>query len=162
MTPEEIFKYTQMAVDVAQNSQHPTSKVGACLVGENFEISRPNFWPCPVKEKIGTDTKIGNASGTIHAETACLLAADQATMGAVVFSTDPSCPNCAKNMAEAGVRHLYIDHKGFEKYYAETRMRDFVELTLPICTAAGMGVSHVYRKQERIEDIIAPSATPNF
>ena len=153
----KIFEYMQAAVEAAQTSEHPSSKVGACLVGDGWEISSPNFWPAPIKEKIGTDVKIGNSSGTIHAETACIVQAPGATNGASMFSTDPSCPNCMKNMAVAGIKHLYIDHKGFEKYFAQTRMEDFENLTLEICRNQGIAATKVFRKERRTEEILPPS-----
>lgn len=117
-------------------------------------LSSPNFWPAAIKDSIGTQTRIGSSSGTIHAETACIMTASQPTRGAHIFSTDPSCPNCMKNMVEAGIRHLYIDHKGFEKYYAKTRMTDFETLTLAICKANGVGVTTIFRKEKRTEEIL--------
>ncbi len=146
----------QTAVEAAQTSEHPDSKVGSCIVGDGWQFSSPNFWPQPIQDKIGAGIRVGNSSGTIHAETACLLLTPNATYGASMFSTDPSCPNCAKNMAEAGIKHLYIDHKGFEKYFHQKRMADFETLTLEICTAAGIGVTRVFRKEGRLEEIIAP------
>jgi len=162
MNQDDVFKYMQMAVEAAQTSAHPTSKVGACLVKDDVAIARANFWPEVIKDRIGTDVKIGSSSGTTHAETACILDCAVAVAGADVFSTDPSCPNCTKNMAEAGVRHLYIDHKGFEKYFAKTRMKDFEDLSLAICRASGMGVSHVYRKEKHVEEILAENDVPDF
>ena len=162
MNSDDIFKYMQMAVEAAQTSEHSTSQVGACLVSGDISLARPNFWPKTVKTLIGKDKNIGNSSGTVHAETACILDCETSVEGSFVFSTDPSCPNCAKNMAEAGVRHLYIDHKGFEKYFAKTRMKDFEDVTVPICRAAGMGISHVYRKDKRIEEFLPESDTPDF
>ena len=162
MNQDDIFKYMQMAVEAAQTSAHPTSKVGACLVKDGQAVARANFWPEAIQKRIGTDVKIGNASGTVHAETACILDFSIAVAGADVFSTDPSCPNCTKNMAEAGVRHLYIDHKGFEKYFAKTRMQDFESLSLAMCRAVGMGVSVVYRKEQRVEEQLAENDAPDF
>src|SRR5690606_25083203 len=100
MVFDHIFTSIQRAVEVAQTSAHPNRKVGAYLVGQNnsFAIARSNFWPATIQETIGIESRIGNASATVHAETACLLFAPSATGGAAIFSTDPSCPNCAKNM----------------------------------------------------------------
>ncbi len=157
-----LFELMQRAVDAVHSSEHETSKVGTFLHTREGEIAHANFWPPLIKDRIGTDVKIGNASGTVHAETACLLHAPFATKGGIMFSTDPSCPNCAKNMAEAGIKHLYIDHKGFEKYYAQKRMEDFESLTLPICRAAGINVTRVFRKEERLEPLVevAPGYVP--
>ena len=126
-------------------------------VDEGWHIARPNFYPAAILDAFGHDARVGNASGTVHAETACLLNAPHATKGGAMFSTDPSCPNCMKNMIAAGIAALYIDHKGFEKYFHKKRMEDFENLTLPLARAAGMRVYKVFRKEERGEEIVSPS-----
>lgn len=154
-----LFDHMQRAVEAAQTSHHPESKVGSALViNDQIINASPNFWPPAIEHRLGKIDKIGNTSATIHAETACLLHATQATEGASIFSTDPSCPNCAKNMAEAGIKHLYIDHKGFEKYFAQKRLEDFKTLTIPICQAAGISITRIFRKEKRTEEILNASA----
>lgn len=156
----------QKAVDIVQQSAHPTNKIAATLAGitaqgAEFSISRINLWPDAIRDKIGTETRIGNSSGTLHAETACLLAAPR-TDGSAFFVTDPPCPNCVKYMAEAGVKALYIDHKGFDKDFAKRRGGHFETMAMRICEHAGIAVYKIFRKEERMEPIlqIAPDYKP--
>ena len=71
-----------------------------------------------------------------------------------MFVTDVPCPNCVKNMAEAGVRKLYIDHKGFTKDFALRRSGHFDNMALRICEKAGIAVYKIFRKEQRIETIL--------
>lgn len=153
-----VFSNMQDAVDIIQQSPHPTNKISATLAGTNsndepFRISRTNYWPAPIKDILGTDTKIGNSSGTIHAETACILAAER-TRNASIFVTDLPCPNCIKNIVEAGIKALYIDHKGFAKDYAIRRGAHFEHMSLRMCEKAGISVYKLWRKEERIEPLL--------
>jgi deoxycytidylate deaminase len=156
------FEMMQMAVDIVGTSPHPTNKIAATLsgidhAGVTYTLSRTNCWPEAIEKKIGRDRKIGNSSGTIHAETACILAAPQ-THDSSLFITDPPCPNCAKNMAEAGIRHLYIDHKGFEKDFAQRRGDDIRSMSLNILKTAGISVYEIFRKDRRIVPVIDMSS----
>ncbi|MCF8496099.1 MAG: deoxycytidylate deaminase [Alphaproteobacteria bacterium] len=148
----------QSAVDIVGESAHPVNPVAAALAGSDrngapFSLAMTNEWPPSIRDKIGTDTRIGNASGTVHAETACLLHAPR-TDGASLFVTDPPCPNCVKYMAEAGIKALYIDHKGFEKDYAQRRGHDFEQMSLRICRAAGIAVVLLFRKEQRLQTLL--------
>ncbi|MEZ5919581.1 MAG: deaminase [Alphaproteobacteria bacterium] len=146
----------QAAVDIVGRSPHPDNKIAATLTGDNFSLSATNYWPAPIEEKIGRNIKIGSSSGTIHAETACILEASRrgiVTKGAQLFITDPPCPNCMKNMAEAGIKALYIDHKGFDKDFAQRRGHHFAHMSMKIAEHAGIGVYKLFRKEQRIEPI---------
>ncbi len=150
----------QRAVDIVNTSAHPTNKIAAAVSGTDaddnpFLIAMTNYWPDRIHTCFGMDARIGNSSGTIHAETACLLNAP-GTDGASVFVTDPFCPNCAKNMAEAGIKAVYIDHKGFAKDFADRRGDDFDDMSLRICRKAGMEVYSINRKNETLEPIFEP------
>lgn len=152
------YELMQMAVDIVGTSEHPTNKVAATLAydfaGEpSYVLSCTNYWPEAIAEKIGREMRIGNASGTVHAETACLLNASH-TNGTSLYVTDVPCPNCVKNMAEAGVRALYIDHKGFTKDFALRRGGHFENMSLRICEKAGIAVYKIFRKEKRIETIL--------
>lgn len=149
------YEMMQRAVDIVNSSPHPTNKIAATLHGTEtnghaFTVSETNYWPGSIESKIGRETKIGNSSGTIHAETACILHAPR-TQDAELFITDPPCPNCAKNMAEAGIKTLYIDHKGFEKDFAQRRGNLFASMSMRILDAAGIPVFVVFRKERRLE-----------
>ena len=157
----------QQAVDIVGSSLHPANKIAATLFGKDrngkeFSVSRTNFCPPSILEKIGTEDRIGSASGTVHAETSCLLAAPAPTDGASLCITDPFCPNCAKNMAEAGIRTVYIDHKGFKKDFVARRAHAFEDMSMRICEKAGISVYELWRKEERLIPILqfSPSYVP--
>ena len=154
------FNYMQSAVNTIKQSPHPTNKVAACLVGEDYVISHSNFWPKRIEKQFGQDQKIGNSSGTIHAETICIIAASGKTEGASLYVTDPPCPNCMKNIAEAGITHIYIDHKGFTKDFAQRRSNDFENMSLRICEKAGINLFTINRKAKQIETMITKD--PNY
>ncbi len=147
----------QKAVDIVNGSPHPVNKIAAALAGEGpdglpYSVAMTNYWPERIHARFGAETRIGNASGTIHAETACLLTAPR-TEGASLFVTDPFCPNCAKNMAEAGIRTIYIDHKGFAKDFAARRNAEFEAMSLRIAAKAGIAVYEINRKEETLSPI---------
>jgi dCMP deaminase len=152
------FDEMQKAVDIVNTSPHPANKIAACLFGTDergmaYSIARTNFWPQPIADKIGTTLRIGGASGTVHAETAVIFAGSY-TNGASLCVTDPFCPNCAKNMAEAGIRTIYIDHKGFDKDFASRRGDEFLNLSMSICEKAGISVYEIRRKEQKLSPIL--------
>ncbi len=152
------FDEMQKAVDIVGTSRHPSSKVAATIFGTDqnrkpYSVSKTNYWPKPIADKIGIGKDIGNSSGTVHAETACILAAPY-THGASLCITDPFCPNCAKNMAEAGIKTIYIDHKGFSKDFAERRGHHFKNMSMQICERAGINVHELNRKEKKLTPII--------
>lgn len=147
------FIAMQEAVDIVGNSPHPTNKVAATIIGRGNRISCTNYWPTPILNAFGTQMDIGNSSGTVHAETACIIAAPHATEGASLCITDPFCPNCAKNIAEAGIKTIYIDHKGFEKDFFARRGGHFQTMSMQICEKACISVYEIWRKDERVVPI---------
>lgn len=156
------FEEMEKAVDIVNDSLHSHSKVAATIYGkttngEPFSLSSVNYWPDEIYRRIGPETRIGDSSGTVHAETACLLKAPY-TKDAAICVTDLFCPNCAKNMAEAGIQKIYIDHKGFEKDFAQRRGTHFQNMSLRICEQAGIEVYKINRKEKTIENIFIPPA----
>lgn len=143
----------QMAVDIVLSSPHATSKIAATIFKDDVSFSSTNIWPVIIEEKIGTEHRIGSSSGTLHAEVSCLLNFPIATEGASLCITDPFCPNCAKNLAESGIKKIYIDHKGFEKDFAQRRSGDYESMSLRIAQRAGISLYQVWRKEGRIEPI---------
>lgn len=146
------FDQMQSAVDVVNTSVHPTNKVAATLFTDAFSISKTNYWPSVIEQAFGQDIDIGSSSGTVHAEVACILASP-VTEGASLCVTDPFCPNCAKNIAEAGIKTVYIDHKGFDKDFAARRGDHFKNMSLQICARAGISVYELNRKEQTITPI---------
>ena len=146
----------QAAVDIVHQSPHPKNKIAATIAKDDWNFSCVNHWPAAIENTIGREPDIGNSSGTIHAETACIFEAmrqGNATKNASIFITDPPCPNCMKNMAEAGISKLYIDHKGFDKDWAKRRGMSFENMSMRIADKAGIDVFEIYRKEERYEII---------
>jgi dCMP deaminase len=156
--PFSPFSMMQHAVDIVGTSHHPTNKIAATLAGvdqagQPYHLSAVNFWPEPILQHFGIDQRIGGSSGTVHAETACVVRAPK-TKGAQLFITDPPCPNCVKNVAEAGIKEIYIDHKGFDKDFAHRRGDEFASMALRICQRAGISVYRLFRKEQRLESIL--------
>lgn len=155
------FHAMQAAVDIVNTSAHPTNKIAAALFGtygdgQSFCVTAINHWPDLITQKLGPGARVGGSSGTVHAETSCILQAP-ITAGASVAITDPFCPNCAKNLAEAGIKTIYIDHKGFDKDFAQRRADDFSEMSLRIVERAGIAVYAINRKEQTLAPLITPA-----
>lgn len=147
-------------IGVVAESPHPVNKIAAGIAGadqggQTYFIARTNHWPTSIENKLGRIERIGESSGTVHAETACILDAPL-TQDASIFITDPFCPNCAKNMAEAGIARVYIDHKGFTKDFAERRGHHFKNMSLEICAKAGMEIYEINRKADQLTVLHKP------
>ncbi len=148
------FDAMQAAVDIVLTSPHATSKVAASLFNDTTLIARTNHWPEKISSELGTEQRIGNSSGTVHAEVQCVLDFPEPTDGASLCVTDPFCPNCAKNIAEAGIKKIYIDHKGFDKDFAQRRGNEFSSMSLRIAARAGISIFEVNRKDKTITPIL--------
>lgn len=150
------FTAMQAAVDIVHSSEHPTNKIAAAIFNEEarWQYACTNLWPDIIERTIGRDARIGNASGTIHAETACIFEAafrhNHATEGAAIAVTDPPCPNCVKNLAEAGIAQIYIDHKGFDKDFAKRRSGYFEDMSLRLAEKAGISTYEINRKDKTV------------
>lgn len=159
--PSDPYDLMQRAVDVVGSSAHETTKVAATLAGRDpvhgfFSLSRTNYWPGLIEARLGRAARVGASSASVHSEVAVALHAPHATQGASLYVTDPFCPNCAKNIVEAGIREVYIDHKGFDKDWAQRREEHFTEMSLAIMRHAGVAVYTLFRKERRIEPLFLP------
>ncbi|MEM6811351.1 MAG: deoxycytidylate deaminase [Pseudomonadota bacterium] len=143
MSKSQIEKIRDRTREEAQKSPHPKNKIAATIWHpnnpDNF-VTCTNSYPEVISDVIDTRKKIGNASATVHAETNLMANAAFPTEGAHIFITDPFCPNCAKNMAEAGIARIYLDREGFEKDFFKRRQDEFVEKSLKIIEHAGISV----------------------
>jgi len=157
----QIIKAMQDAVDVVLTSPHPDNKVAATLFHGTDTISKTNDWPEIIVQKLGKDIRIGDSSGTLHAEVNCLIHSEFATIDASLAITDPCCPNCAKCIAEAGIKKVYIDHKGFEKDFAARRGGEFQDMSLRILAHAGVSLYEVIRKENKIRMLYEPPVDCN-
>jgi dCMP deaminase len=144
----------QAAVDIVLSSPHPTNKIAAAIFAGDSIAVRTNGWPGRIEEILGTEARIGRSSGTVHAEVTCLLDFSIPTDGASLCVTDPFCPNCAKNIAEAGIKRIYIDHKGFDKDFALRRGSEFQSMSLRITARAGISIYEARRKEGLIVPIL--------
>ncbi len=150
------IKSMQQAVDVVLTSPHPENKVAATLFRDEHSISLTNDWPPVILEELGTEQRIGDSSGTVHAEVNCIIHSSFKADGASLAITDPCCPNCAKCIAEAGIKTVYIDHKGFEKDFAARRGDEFQDMSLRILAHAGISIFEITRKESKIQKIYTP------
>jgi len=69
-------------------------------------------------------------------------------------------PQLYENSAEAGITHIYIDHKGFDKDFAKRRGHHFENMSMRICEKAGINLFKINRKAETITAISEPK--PNY
>ncbi len=149
---DRAFKAMQAAVDIVNTSPHPTHKISSAVFNDDFLVTATNYWPKAIEDTIGKDKRVGHSSGTVHAETAAILKAPM-TYGASICITDPFCPNCAKNIVEAGIKNVYIDHKGFSKTFWEMNDDHFKNMAMEIMAKAGVNVYELNRDTQDINQI---------
>lgn len=154
-----IIKRMQDAVDVVLGSEHATSRVAACVFHPDHPEAAPatgiNSRPDCLKAHFAWDARLGSSSQFVHAEVSALGKFYGPYRGAHLCVTDPFCPNCAKAMAEAGVRTIYIDHKGFQKDFIARNGDEFQSMSMLIAEKAGISVYMVNRKEELVMPILA-------
>lgn len=157
--PKIVIDAMQAAVDIVHTSEHDRNKISATIFSDDpyngTLYSAVNTRPAPLTETFPWDARFGNSSSFVHAETFC-IAQTRHSADLSMCVTDPFCPNCAKNMAMAGIKNAYIDHKGFHKDFATRRMEYFKSMSQTIAENCGMGIHIIYRKLGVIETILAP------
>ncbi len=164
------FKMMDAARHSAPRSPHPTNKIAAALWHPDLPaqaVIKTNQWPKEILKHFGKSEKIGNSSGTIHAETNAILNAKFPTQDTSICITDPFCPNCAKNIAEAGIKNIYIDEAGFDGDFFKRRGGEFETMSMKICQNAGINVFSIHEKTQKMrsileiaKDYIAPLDSP--
>lgn len=138
--------FMQLTVALTADSPHQVNKIVATVKGADAQglpyiVSRTNFWPGAL-EPVARELEIGNSSGWIHAETAALFDSP-CTQGAAIFTTDPPCPNCMKNIIEAGIAEVYVDAAGFRKPYAEFAGEQALKMSEDMAARAGISFAKV-------------------
>jgi hypothetical protein len=151
------FEAMQHAVDVVSDSEHPTNKIAACLFKNDDFITSTNYRPQPFINHFILGDKLGSSSQYTHSEVGCAFKAPFDIQGGSLCITDPMCPNCAKAIASIGIKYVYIDHKGMDKDFIKRRGNDFETMSLLMMERAGIGVSILHRKDQKIETLIAQS-----
>ncbi|MEM8833013.1 MAG: deoxycytidylate deaminase [Pseudomonadota bacterium] len=154
---DALFTMMEEVLEAVPRSPHPTNKIAAGIVfDDEHNLVKTNEWPHIIDEKIGRDTKIGNSSGTLHAETNALFHSPLPTEGAAMFITDPFCPNCAKNIVEGGIKTIYIDRDGFNRDFFKRRGNHFEEMSMRIAEQAGVCVYALNSEDKTIKTIWEP------
>ena len=156
MTP---FQAMQHAVDVVSGSEHPTNKIASCLFNDDQFVTCFNYRPKAFIDNFELGRKLGSSSQYVHSEIGCILKTTFDLNGASLCITDPMCPNCAKGIAQSGIKHVYIDHKGMEKDFIKRRENDFETMSLLMMERAGISVDIVYRKEEKLESVLKSKQT---
>jgi deoxycytidylate deaminase len=156
--PALIIKHMQSAVDTVLLSEHAVNRIGACIFNEQTNFTARNHRPACLHNHFAWDARLGVSSQFIHAEMAAIAGFKGTLRGAHMCVTDPFCPNCAKNMAEAGVRSIYIDHKGFQKDFINRNGDEFASMSMLIAEKAGISVYMVNRRESIITPILEQAA----
>lgn len=159
------FKRMERALVTEKNSPHPTHKVGAYIhCHENTPSiedlpANHNSWPEPLERTIGHNTKLGNASTTIHAEIAALadIPCFTSSRNADIYITDLPCPNCAKTIAEAGIANVYIDSHTHNTPLGLKIKPYFEQVSLLMFKKAGVGVYEMNAQDKAISTILNPT-----
>lgn len=127
----------------AAASPHPTDKIAAQILYRDGSYDPAHFNARPdavVARHVPLTLKIADRSLYVHAETRALVSATRATRGASLLVSDPFCPNCAKQIALAGIRRIVIDGAGFAKLYFAKNEQAFRTLSLSVATLYGVKV----------------------
>lgn len=151
------FTHIKMALEIEEQSPHPEHKVGALLHGNDtrkqpFLVAKSNFWPPLLEDAIGYDKKLGNASTSVHAEIATILDAP-ATEDASIYITKLPCPNCAKAIAGARIKNIYIDSGTHNTELGQRTKPYFDEVSLLILKSAEINVFEVDIEKNKIHTL---------
>lgn len=160
-----IYNAMQRAVDTVPLSPHKINKIAACFWGTNlkgkpFLETSSNFYPKDLETYVQSGKRFQGKSGYIHAELGAILKQKGGWQEAFIAITDPPCPNCMKHIDSAGIKAVYIDHKGFEKDFFQRRITDFTKYSLGIAEETGISLFKVYRKEKKIIPILLPEIQP--
>jgi len=158
----QIFHTLKRSIEEAERSPVPAYKIAALIHGTNkdgqdYTHMRTNHWPNVIYERLDVTQKIGNSSATIHAETAAITSYPCGTKDTDLYVTDPFCPNCAKNIAEAGLARVFINKHGFSGRFYKNRKIPFHTMSLEIMKRAGISVFKVDADKKEIEPLHAAS-----
>lgn len=144
--------------DGVSQSDHPTSKVMAVLVLTNgVTISSVNYFPTSIVEQFGQHARIGNRSGSIHAEIAALCKCynqhPYGTHKASMVISDPPCADCALAISLAGIENVYIHPSGFKKHFALNSNPQDLQMSSKLLEYFGVGLFSLIRKGKMLHTI---------
>lgn len=118
-----MLKKEKMSLAIAESkkSNDPHTQVGAVIVSQNNEIIGAGFNQMPQNKNTFPWEREGKNKDTkypyvVHAEMNACINANEKIKGAEIYVTLFPCSNCAKYLAQAGIKKVYyLD----DKYHKE-------------------------------------------
>lgn len=146
MTPKWIERFVQLAKTARTWAKGPDLGVGACLVSPDLRGISLGFsgYPrgiCDSSERLGNT--VVKDQVLVHAELNAILNAGRSVEGWTMFTTKPSCCQCAAAMVQAGIVHVYTP-----PVEAESRWADNQRAALEYLREAGVRVTFYYTREE--------------
>ena len=110
-------KNMSLALEEAKNSNDPHTQVGAVIVSEKGKVIGKGFNQMPQNKNTFPWEREGDQRDTkypyvVHAEMNACINASEKIKGAEIYVTLFPCSNCAKYLAQAGIKKVYyLDDK---------------------------------------------------
>jgi dCMP deaminase len=100
-----------VAMAASKKSRDPSTKVGCVIVTDEYE---PVSFGCNdfisgCREEFMTFERPQKYMLIVHAEMNALISAQRSLRGCRVYVTHAPCPNCLRNLIQAGVREIVYD-----------------------------------------------------
>jgi len=116
-------KFIALAEHVSGWSKDPSSKVGACIIGDRRRVVSLGFngFPRGIED---TAERLNDRAVkyrlVAHAERNALDNAETSVIGATLYVTRHPCSECAKSIVQKGIaRVVYQPHSDFDARWAE-------------------------------------------
>jgi dCMP deaminase len=121
-----------VASTVSKKSKDPSTKVGCVIVADNYE---PVSFGCNnfvsgCKEEFMTLERPQKYMLIVHAEMNSLIAAKRSLKDCRVYVTHAPCPNCLRNLLQAGIKEIVYDKFDTSGHIMDQNSRDAVERLL--------------------------------
>jgi dCMP deaminase len=121
-----------IASAVSKKSRDPSTKVGCVIVTEGYE---PVSFGCNnfisgCREEFMTLERPQKYMLVVHAEMNSLIAAQRSLRGCRVYVTHAPCPNCLRNLLQAGVQEIVYDKFNTSGNLMDETSRDAVRRLL--------------------------------
>ena len=103
--------FMSLAKAVAKNSEDPSTKVGCVIVTDDYKAVSfgCNNFVSRCDKSFMTYERPYKYSLVVHAEMNALIAAERSLKNCRVYVTHATCPNCLRNLLEAGVQEIVYD-----------------------------------------------------
>lgn len=126
--------FMEMAVLVSERATCERLHVGAVIVKDNRIIATGYNGSVSGMEhcsESGCDVVDNHCIRTLHAEVNAILQCAKygiSTDGASIYVTHFPCQNCAKNIAQVGIKHVYYKH-GYNNDYRTEKLFNQLGIT---------------------------------